>query len=222
MFQAEYFYEFQALRSLDKDVMGDPTVNVPLLGMVSHKPSVVQIGFPCLGNQDGVAAFEVTILVMDAEGNIILRTPHNAIFFKTCQRALCAPRCLNGGLCVSPGVCICPPGYYGINCDKANCTTVCHNGGTCFHPGKCICPAGFEGPHCEIGKCRQPCRNGGKCTGRNKCKCPKGFLGDLCSKGNRASVMSALRPTSTKHKLHTPSPKEADEGKNPPETNYIL
>ncbi|RXM97986.1 Wnt inhibitory factor 1 [Acipenser ruthenus] len=188
--QAEYFYEFQALRSLDKDVMGDPTVNVPLLGMVSHKPSVVQIGFPCLGNQDGVAAFEVTILVMDAEGNIILRTPHNAIFFKTCQRALCAPRCLNGGLCVSPGMCICPPGYYGINCDK--------------------------------GKCRQPCRNGGKCTGRNKCKCPKGFLGDLCSKGYRASVMSALRPTSTKHKLHTPSPKEADEGKNPPETNYIL
>ncbi|KAK6482347.1 wnt inhibitory factor 1-like [Huso huso] len=284
--QAEYFYEFQALRSLDKDVMGDPTVNVPLLGMVSQKPSVVQIGFPCLGNQDGVAAFEVTILVMDAEGNIILRTPHNAIFFKTCQRAkcpggcrnagfcndrqvcdctdgfygphcekaLCAPRCLNGGLCVSPGMCICPPGYYGINCDKANCTTVCHNGGTCFHPGKCICPAGFEGPHCEIGKCRQPCRNGGKCTGRNKCKCPKGFLGDLCSKAvcdpgcgahgtcmepnkchckdgwhgrhcnkrYRASVMSALRPTSTKHKLHTPSPKEADEGKNPPETNYIL
>lgn len=48
--------------------------------------SVVQVGFPCLGDQDGVAAFEVTILVMDAGGNIILRTPHQAIFFKTCQR----------------------------------------------------------------------------------------------------------------------------------------
>ncbi len=48
--------------------------------------SVVQVGFPCRGDQDGVAAFEVTILVMDAGGNIILRTPHNAIFFKSCQR----------------------------------------------------------------------------------------------------------------------------------------
>ncbi|KAG2469177.1 WIF1 factor, partial [Polypterus senegalus] len=116
--QAEYYYEFQTLRSLDKDVMADPTVNVPLLGTVPHKPSVIQIGFPCLGNQDGVAAFEVTVIIMDEEGNVILRTPHNAIFFKTCQRALCAPRCLNGGLCVSPGMCICPPGYYGVNCDK--------------------------------------------------------------------------------------------------------
>ncbi|MGH0144052.1 UNVERIFIED_CONTAM: hypothetical protein FKN15_045311 [Acipenser sinensis] len=138
--QAEYFYEFQALRSLDKDVMGDPTVNVPLLGMVSHKPSVVQIGFPCLGNQDGVASFEVTILVMDAEGNIILRTPHNAIFFKTCQRALCAPRCLNGGLCVSPGMCICPPGYYGINCDKGK-----HGSGICFVDDTCLVRVVFKG-----------------------------------------------------------------------------
>lgn len=48
--------------------------------------SVVQVGFPCVGEHDGVAAFEVTILVMDRGGNIILRTPHNAIFFKTCQK----------------------------------------------------------------------------------------------------------------------------------------
>lgn len=37
--QAEYFYEFQTLRSLDKDIMDDPTVNVPLLGSVPHKAS---------------------------------------------------------------------------------------------------------------------------------------------------------------------------------------
>ncbi|XP_073725030.1 wnt inhibitory factor 1 isoform X2 [Misgurnus anguillicaudatus] len=180
--QAEYFYEFQTLRSLDKDIMDDPTVNVPLLGTVPQKASVVQVGFPCLGDQDGVAAFEVTILVMDAGGNIILRTPHNAIFFKTCQKALCSPRCLNGGLCMSPGVCICPPGYHGPSCERANCSTTCLNGGTCFHPGKCICAAGYEGSRCELSKCRQPCRNGGKCTGRNKCKCSKGYHGDLCSK----------------------------------------
>lgn len=34
--------------------------------------------------------------------------------------ALCTPRCMNGGLCVTPGFCICPPGFYGVNCDKGN------------------------------------------------------------------------------------------------------
>ncbi|OXB67463.1 hypothetical protein ASZ78_006794 [Callipepla squamata] len=84
--RAEYFYEFLSLRSLDKGIMADPTVNIPLLGMVPHKPSVVQVGFPCLGKQDGVAAFEVNVIIMNAEGNIILQTPQNAIFFKTCQQ----------------------------------------------------------------------------------------------------------------------------------------
>ncbi|ELK25745.1 Wnt inhibitory factor 1 [Myotis davidii] len=37
--QAEYFYEFLSLRSLDKGIMADPTVNVPLLGTVPHKAS---------------------------------------------------------------------------------------------------------------------------------------------------------------------------------------
>ncbi|XP_071187757.1 wnt inhibitory factor 1 isoform X2 [Salvelinus alpinus] len=180
--QAEYFYEFQTLRSMDLDIMDNPTVNVPLLGSVPRRPSVVQVGFPCLGDQDGVAAFEVTILVMDAGGNIILRTPHNAIFFKTCQRAKCPGGCRNGGFCNERQVCECQDGFYGPHCEKANCSITCLNGGTCFHPGKCICPAGYEGPRCGISKCLQPCRNGGKCTGKNKCKCDKGFHGDLCSK----------------------------------------
>lgn len=47
---------------------------------------VVQIGFPCLGKQDGVAAFEVNVIIMNSEGNIILQTPQNAIFFKICQQ----------------------------------------------------------------------------------------------------------------------------------------
>uniref|UniRef100_A0A3Q1NKD4 Wnt inhibitory factor 1 n=1 Tax=Bos taurus TaxID=9913 RepID=A0A3Q1NKD4_BOVIN len=180
--QAEYFYEFLSLRSLDKGIMADPTVNVPLLGTVPHKASVVQVGFPCLGKQDGVAAFEVNVIVMNSEGNTILQTPQNAIFFKTCQQVLCSPRCMNGGLCVTPGFCICPPGFYGVNCDKANCSATCFNGGTCFYPGKCICPPGLEGEQCETSKCPQPCRNGGKCIGKNKCKCSKGYQGDLCSK----------------------------------------
>uniref|UniRef100_A0A8D0GY02 Wnt inhibitory factor 1 n=1 Tax=Sphenodon punctatus TaxID=8508 RepID=A0A8D0GY02_SPHPU len=253
--QAEYFYEFLSLRSLDKSIMADPTINIPLLGTVPHKASVVQVGFPCLGKQDGVAVFEVTVIIINSEGNIILQTPQNAIFFKTCQqgnlqnggfcnerhvcecpdgfygphceKALCAPRCMNGGLCVTPGLCICPPGFYGISCDKANCTTTCFNGGTCFYLGKCICPAGLEGDQCEISKCHQLCRNGGKCTGKNKCKCSKGYQGDLCWHGRHcnkrygASLMNALRPTGTKHRQHTPSPKKAEERHIPPESNYI-
>uniref|UniRef100_A0A8C7E3T1 Wnt inhibitory factor 1 n=1 Tax=Naja naja TaxID=35670 RepID=A0A8C7E3T1_NAJNA len=283
--KAEYFYEFLSLRSLDKGIMADPTVNIPLLGMIPHQTSVVQVGFPCLGKQDGVAAFEVTVIVMNSEGTIILQTPQNAIFFKTCQqaecpggcrnggfcnerhicecpdgfygphceKALCTPHCMNGGLCIMPGLCICPPGFYGINCNKANCTNICFNGGMCFYPEKCICPAGLEGDQCEISKCHQPCRNGGKCTGKNKCKCSKGYQGDLCSKPvcepscglygiciepnvcqcqdgwhgrscNKrygANLLNALRPTGTKHRQQTPSPKQAEESQAVPESNYI-
>ncbi|OBS80884.1 hypothetical protein A6R68_20921, partial [Neotoma lepida] len=179
---AEYFYEFLSLRSLDKGIMADPTVNVPLLGTVPHKASVVQVGFPCLGKQDGVAAFEVNVIVMNSEGNTILQTPQNAIFFKTCQQAECPGGCRNGGFCNERRVCECPDGFYGPHCEKANCSTTCFNGGTCFYPGKCICPPGLEGEQCEMSKCPQPCRNGGKCIGKSKCKCPKGYQGDLCSK----------------------------------------
>ncbi|XP_068936984.1 wnt inhibitory factor 1 isoform X3 [Petaurus breviceps papuanus] len=180
--KAEYFYEFLSLRSLDKGIMDDPTVNIPLLGTVPHKASVVQVGFPCLGKQDGVAAFEVNVIVMNSEGNIILQTPQNAIFFKTCQQAECPGGCRNGGICNERRVCKCTDGFYGPHCEKANCSTTCFNGGTCFYLGKCICPPGLEGDHCEISKCQQACRNGGKCIGKNKCKCSKGYQGDLCSK----------------------------------------
>uniref|UniRef100_A0A4W5KM08 WIF domain-containing protein n=1 Tax=Hucho hucho TaxID=62062 RepID=A0A4W5KM08_9TELE len=37
--QAEFFYEFQTLRSMDLDIMDNPTVNVPLLGSVPCRPS---------------------------------------------------------------------------------------------------------------------------------------------------------------------------------------
>uniref|UniRef100_A0A3B3QGB9 Wnt inhibitory factor 1 n=1 Tax=Paramormyrops kingsleyae TaxID=1676925 RepID=A0A3B3QGB9_9TELE len=198
--QAEYFYEFQTLRSLDRDIMDDPTVNVPLLGSVPHKPSVVQVGFPCLGNQDGVAAFEVTVQVMDSGGSVVLRTPHNAIFFKTCQRAKCPGGCRNGGFCNERQVCECQDGFYGPHCEKALCSPQCLNGGLCVSPGICICPPGYYGASCEkgtvfqprhgtnicrvvpAGRCSQPCLNGGKCGGRNKCKCAKGFHGEICSK----------------------------------------
>ncbi|KAM6437945.1 wnt inhibitory factor 1 isoform 3-T3 [Liasis olivaceus] len=260
--RAEYFYEFLSLRSLDKGIMADPSVNIPLLGMIPHQASVVQVGFPCLGKQDGVAAFEVTVIIMNSEGTIILQTPQNAIFFKTCQQAECPGGCRNGGFCNERHVCECPDGFYGPHCEKALCTPHCMNGGLCVMPGLCICPPGFygincnkglEGDQCEISKCHQPCRNGGKCTGKNKCKCSKGYQGDLCSKPvcepscglygiciepntcqcqdgwhgrncNKrygANLLNGLRPTGTKHRQHTPSPKQTEETQAVPESNYI-
>ncbi|XP_062851985.1 wnt inhibitory factor 1 isoform X2 [Trichomycterus rosablanca] len=178
--QEEYFYEFQSLRSFDKDIMDDPVVNVPLLGSVPHKASVVQVGFPCLGDQDGVAAFEVTILVMDRGGNIVLRTPLNAIFFKTCQKAKCPGGCRNGGYCNERHVCECQDGFFGTHCEKALCSPRCLNGGMCTSPGMCICPPGYHGNSCEKANCTTTCLNGGTCFHPGKCICPAGFEGSLC------------------------------------------
>ncbi|KAG5267265.1 hypothetical protein AALO_G00219830 [Alosa alosa] len=178
--QAEYFYEFQTLRSLDKDIMDDPVVNVPLLGSVPHKASVVQVGFPCRGDQDGVAAFEVTILVMDGGGNVILRTPHNAIFFKTCQRAKCPGGCRNGGFCNERHVCECQDGFYGPHCEKALCSPRCLNGGLCMSPGVCLCPPGYYGASCDKANCTTTCLNGGTCFHPGKCICPAGYEGSRC------------------------------------------
>ncbi|XP_042191769.1 wnt inhibitory factor 1 [Callorhinchus milii] len=178
--QGLYFYEFQSLRSLDKDVMGDPTVNIPLRATVSNRPTVVQIGFPCLGSRDGVAAFEVTVLIMDVEGNVILRTPHNAIFFKTCQRAKCPGGCRNGGYCTERQVCECPDGFYGPHCEKALCAPRCLNGGLCVSPGLCICPPGYFGINCDKANCSTTCFNGGTCFHPAKCICSPGYEGDQC------------------------------------------
>ncbi|KAK2832279.1 hypothetical protein Q7C36_015741 [Tachysurus vachellii] len=178
--QEDYFYEFQSLRSFDKDIMDDPIVNVPLLGSVPHKTSVVQVGFPCRGEQDGVAAFEVTILVMDRGGNIILRTPHNAIFFKTCQKAKCPGGCRNGGYCSERHVCECQDGFYGTHCEKALCSPRCLNGGLCMSPGVCICPPGYYGVSCEKANCSTTCLNGGTCFHPGKCICSAGFEGVHC------------------------------------------
>nr|XP_012637803.1 wnt inhibitory factor 1 [Microcebus murinus] len=180
LLQAEYFYEFLSLRSLDKGIMADPTVNVPLLGTVPHKASVVQVGFPCLGKQDGVAAFEVNVIVMNSEGNTILQTPQNAIFFKTCQQAECPGGCRNGGFCNERRVCECPDGFFGPHCEKALCTPRCMNGGLCVTPGFCICPPGFYGVNCDKANCSTTCFNGGTCFYPGKCICPPGLEGEQC------------------------------------------
>ncbi|OXB67462.1 hypothetical protein ASZ78_006793 [Callipepla squamata] len=56
---------------------------------------------------------------------------------------------MNGGLCITPGLCICPPGFYGINCDKGKCHQPCRNGGKCMGKNKCKCSKGYQGDLCS-------------------------------------------------------------------------
>uniref|UniRef100_A0A8C4QV12 Wnt inhibitory factor 1 n=1 Tax=Eptatretus burgeri TaxID=7764 RepID=A0A8C4QV12_EPTBU len=209
--KGEFFYEFQLLRSLDEDIMGHPTINVPPLGSIPAERSVVRVSFPCRGSRDGVAAFRAIVHVIEQGGDVILATPENAVFFKVCKKAGCHRPCRHGGECTKHGVCDCPTGYSGTYCEKALCNTQCLNGGVCISPGVCICPQGYSGPYCDkvnctcynggrcslLGKCICPlshtgehcdqslcqpeCHNGGRCVGPGHCKCSKGYTGDLCS-----------------------------------------
>jgi hypothetical protein len=35
-----------------------------------------------------------------------------------CEQAVCIPDCINNGVCVRPGVCYCPIGFYGQQCEN--------------------------------------------------------------------------------------------------------
>ncbi|XP_050463538.1 protein shifted-like isoform X1 [Cataglyphis hispanica] len=112
-----------------------------------------------------------------------------------CNKALCYPKCMNGGNCTAPGVCSCPPGYQGPYCEGGICREKCLNGGKCVQKDVCECTKGYFGLHCEFSKCVIPCLNGGKCKGNNICRCPKGFKGNHCEIGRRSPQRSTCTRT---------------------------
>ncbi|KAG7235396.1 hypothetical protein INR49_002707 [Caranx melampygus] len=125
-----------------------------------------------------------------------------------CQTAICDPKCVNGGVCIAPGVsvsqrfpwrdvsgrwpcenggtcvglqtCSCPYGFVGPRCETMVCSHHCHNGGQCVSPDECMCLPGWTGPSCEIALCSPVCLNGGSCVRPNVCECPHGFYGAQC------------------------------------------
>ncbi|XP_044269891.1 protein jagged-1b-like isoform X2 [Tribolium madens] len=61
-----------------------------------------------------------------------------------CNKPVCSQPCINGGKCVRPNVCMCPPGYDGTYCETK--TTV-------YTPDGCSCPNGY-GPVQTICLCQ--------------------------------------------------------------------
>ncbi|KAI3354316.1 hypothetical protein L3Q82_018847, partial [Scortum barcoo] len=99
--------------------------------------------------------------------------------------------CLKGEICLYPGVCRCPAGYYGAQC-KTSCPPEfwapdcrqpcpCHLHGTC-HPvtGECTCKPNRWGPLCQYA-CKCP-RHGHCHPVHGNCTCNKGWWTSTCSK----------------------------------------
>lgn len=86
-----------------------------------------------------------------AKGKTILTCQSNGQWDgkPTCE-GMCRHPCLNGGVCIPPGLCSCPSGYVGNVCQHAVCILPCLNGGTCIGPYECLCKEGFTGSRCQI------------------------------------------------------------------------
>ena len=85
--------------------------------------------------------------------------------------AVCSPDCVNGGTCVAPNHCTCPPGWTGATCSQgawgskvhrwgvlrvsffflsaATCSPPCQNGGSCISPDSCVCTQSWMAPDCS-------------------------------------------------------------------------
>ncbi|XP_070685206.1 scavenger receptor class F member 1 [Pempheris klunzingeri] len=99
--------------------------------------------------------------------------------------------CLKDEICVYPGVCRCPPGYFGAQCKTrcppqfwaSDCRRVCqcYPHGHC-HPatGECTCNSNRWGPLCQY-SCR--CGRHGHCHPvHGNCTCDEGWWTSTCSK----------------------------------------
>ncbi|KAM4566424.1 scavenger receptor class F member 1 [Odontesthes bonariensis] len=112
---------------------------------------------------------------------------------KECTIPVCEGEqaCLKNEVCLYPGVCRCPPGYYGAQC-KTRCPTEfwapdcrqvcpCYPNGRC-HPvtGECTCNPNRWGPLCQY-TCK--CTRHGHCQPiHGNCTCEEGWWTATCSK----------------------------------------
>ncbi|KAM8853906.1 scavenger receptor class F member 1 [Synchiropus picturatus] len=110
-----------------------------------------------------------------------------------CTTAVCEGEqaCQQEELCVYPGVCRCPPGFYGAQC-KTRCPPEfwasdcrqqcpCYPHGSCDPAtGECTCNSNRWGPRCQF-SCR--CARHGHCHPLNgNCTCDTGWWAPTCAK----------------------------------------
>ncbi|XP_026153175.1 scavenger receptor class F member 1 isoform X1 [Mastacembelus armatus] len=112
---------------------------------------------------------------------------------KECTIPVCEGEkaCLKDEICVYPGVCRCPPGYYGAHCKTrcplefwgSDCRKVCqcYPHGRCDPvTGECTCNPNRWGPLCQY-SCK--CSRHGKCHPvHGNCTCDEGWWTPTCSK----------------------------------------
>ncbi|XP_057695722.1 scavenger receptor class F member 1 isoform X2 [Corythoichthys intestinalis] len=142
-------------------------------------------------------------LTLDPAGRNVCHNPRNPSTLvcctgwnqdgKECTIPMCEGEqaCLKDELCVYPGVCRCPPGYYGAHCKtrcppefwSSDCRRVCpcHPHGRC-HPvtGDCTCNPNRWGPLCQYA-CK--CGRHGVCHPvYGNCSCDEGWWTSTCAK----------------------------------------
>ncbi|XP_038063640.1 epidermal growth factor-like protein 7 [Patiria miniata] len=98
----------------------------------------------------------------------------------SCNEPVCSIECRNGGRCVAPESCACPPGYTGQYCEEVSCSVECANDGFCRTPDTCSCTGGWQGEFCEEALCLRSCEHGGRCVQPDSCACPNGWAGRYC------------------------------------------
>ncbi|KAM4742827.1 scavenger receptor class F member 1 [Anableps anableps] len=123
--------------------------------------------------------------------------------------------CFENEICIFPGVCRCPPGYYGAQC-KTRCPPAfwapdcrqvcpCYPHGHC-NPvtGECTCNSTRWGPLCQ-NNCK--CNGNGHCHPvSGKCICKDGWWSTMCSKpcqcSSAGSVDSSCDPLTGRCQCH--------------------
>ncbi|MGH0125823.1 UNVERIFIED_CONTAM: hypothetical protein FKN15_024991 [Acipenser sinensis] len=100
----------------------------------------------------------------------------------SCNQAVCAKPCLNGGTCVKPNRCACPPGWTGSYCrkDVDECSSGTHN-------------------------CAQQCQN---IAGSYQCGCQEGYL--LSSDKRSCEQVEQPVPNKTTDKLNNADEEPVD------------
>uniref|UniRef100_A0A3P8T747 Scavenger receptor class F member 1 n=1 Tax=Amphiprion percula TaxID=161767 RepID=A0A3P8T747_AMPPE len=122
---------------------------------------------------------------------------------KECTIAVCEGEqaCLKDEICLYPGVCRCPPGYYGAQCKTrcppefwaSDCRQVCqcYPHGRC-HPatGECTCNPNRWGPLCQ-NTCK--CARHGHCHPvHGNCTCDEGWWTSSCAKPCQCSNLRSV------------------------------